>query len=53
MRVIYLLGTFVVIYMVVNVLNNVKIYFVYSSGLGPLLLIAAIIVGIVVLYAKG
>ncbi|WP_071392973.1 hypothetical protein [Bacillus tuaregi] len=53
LQLIQLLGIFILIYIVVEVMQNLKIYFVYSSGVGPFLFIGFILVLIVVLYIKG
>ncbi|MCQ6277270.1 hypothetical protein JMM81_20560 [Bacillus sp. V3B] len=50
---ILFLCLFLLIYLVVNAMQSIKVYFVYSSGLGPLLFIGFIISVIIVLYLKG
>lgn len=41
------------LFLVVIVFRHITIYFVYSSGIGPLLLIGVIILAIVILFLKG
>jgi hypothetical protein len=41
------------IYLLVNTLNSLKIYVVYSSGIGPFLFIGFVLIVMVMLYIKG
>jgi hypothetical protein len=50
---ILVLCIFLLIILVVNVFLHIRIHIVYSSGVGPFLLIGLIIMAIVILYVKG
>ncbi|MGX6445101.1 hypothetical protein ACWM35_17955 [Neobacillus sp. K501] len=50
--VVFLLFVLLII-LIVNVILHVKIYIVYSTGVGPIFLIGLIIFLIVLLYFKG
>jgi len=53
LQLIQLLGGFLLIYILVNAIQNIKVHFIYSSGLGPFLFIGFIIVIMIFLYIKG
>ena len=52
MRLIIYLCICLFIILVVNVILNLRIYIVYSSGVGPIFLVGLLILAIVVLYFK-
>ncbi|MBT2757713.1 hypothetical protein J7E71_17635 [Mesobacillus foraminis] len=52
-NVIILLLTCLLIMLIVNVLIHVRVYIVYSSGIGPIFMIGFIIFLIALLYLKG
>ncbi|WP_338449778.1 hypothetical protein R4Z09_27130 [Niallia oryzisoli] len=53
LQLIQILGGFLLIYILVNAMQNIKVHFVYSSGLGPFFFVGFIIVLMVFLYIKG
>lgn len=53
MPLIILLCISLLIVLMVNAILNIKIYIVYSTGLGPLLIIGLIMLTIMILYLKG
>lgn len=52
MHLIIFLCIFLLIILVVNVILHIRIHIVYSSGVGPFIIIGLIILAIVVLYFK-
>jgi hypothetical protein len=40
-------------YLAVNAMQSIKIYFVYSTGIGPLFFVGLLLVAIIVLFLKG
>jgi hypothetical protein len=53
MPMIGLLGMFLLMYLVITIMNNLRIYFVYSSGVGPFLFVGSIILVMIFLFIKG
>jgi hypothetical protein len=49
---IIIVCTTILIFMIVHGIKNTKIYIVYSSGMGPFLIMGIIILILVVLFAK-
>ncbi|KRF54752.1 hypothetical protein ASG97_04950 [Bacillus sp. Soil745] len=41
------------LFLVVLIFRHITVYFVYSSGIGPLLLIGVMVLAIVMLFIKG
>ncbi|AMM94396.1 hypothetical protein UP17_19465 [Peribacillus simplex] len=50
---IIILGILLLLFLVVMAFRNITVYFVYSSGIGPLLFICLIILAIIMLFLKG
>ncbi|BFT72478.1 hypothetical protein PAENIP36_39200 [Paenibacillus sp. P36] len=53
MPLIILLCISLLIVLIVNAILNIKIYIVYVTGLGPILIIGLLILTIMILYLKG
>ncbi|KAA9029954.1 hypothetical protein [Niallia endozanthoxylica] len=53
LQLIQFLSLSLLIYILVNAMQNIKIHVVYSSGLGPFFFIGFVILLIVFLYMKG
>lgn len=53
MALIIFLCILLLLYLVVNAFRYITVYLVYSSGIGPLIIIGVIIFAIIILYFKG
>jgi len=53
MPIILFMGASLLLFLIVNTLNSLRIYVVYSSGIGPFLFIGFVLVVMVMLYIKG
>ena len=52
MPIIAFLCLFLLLFLVVNAMHSIKIYFVYSTSIGPFLFIGMIIIVMIFLYVK-
>ncbi|WP_142946965.1 hypothetical protein [Robertmurraya siralis] len=53
MPIVLLLGLFLVLFLVILAIKHIKVYIVFSSGLGPFFLVALIILLMIVVFLKG
>lgn len=51
--IIGVLGILLLMYLIVNLITNLRVYIVYSSGVGPFIFVGAVIVAMVILFLKG
>ncbi|MBT2601850.1 hypothetical protein J7E55_02085 [Bacillus sp. ISL-53] len=50
---IMILGFLLFVFLVVLIFRHITVYFVYSSGIGPLLFIGVLVTAIVMLFIRG
>ncbi|MDF1507073.1 hypothetical protein PZE06_02635 [Robertmurraya sp. DFI.2.37] len=53
MPIVLLLGLFLVLLLIILAIKHIKVYIVFSSGLGPFFLVALIILLMIVVFLKG
>ncbi|MCM3586944.1 hypothetical protein M3182_14490 [Mesobacillus maritimus] len=51
--VIGVLAAFLILYIIITLVKNLRVFIVFSSGVGPFLFVGAIILVMVVLYVRG